>query len=115
MNKVSGFNDFKSQLLSNANLQREFTENPVEAIKKFEHSNEPVPSTPVYIIVVSALAAALVIVIIGTIILLCGRTIDGTSDVNKFIPTLFTSVTSGAIGALAGLLAPSPVSKPADK
>lgn len=62
---------------------------------------QPVPDTWIYRIVVISLGLAVLSCIIGAIVL---------SALGKPIPELLIALGSGAIGALAGLLAPSPSS-----
>jgi hypothetical protein len=57
----------------------------------------------VYRIVVSAFAAVLLIAALGALLL----PLSGT-QVSEMSGTLLVALTSGAVGALAGLLAPSP-------
>jgi len=59
----------------------------------------PIPDTTVYKIVVSALGLAVLIAMIGTIILVLR---------DKTNLEVLTAIGSAAVGALAGLLAPSP-------
>lgn len=58
----------------------------------------------IYRIVVLALGGTVLIVVVGTIVLAATHT--GTGDVK--IPEVLTAIGSAAVGALAGLLAPSP-------
>ena len=58
----------------------------------------------IYRIVVLALGATVLAIIIGVILLMASGKI--TDD--KAVPTILTAIGSAAIGALAGLLAPSP-------
>jgi hypothetical protein len=76
--------------------------NPVKAIQQFQPS---LPDNWVYRMVVGSLGSAILLVIVGIIILsLSSKPIDPT------VSTLFAAIASGAVGALAGLLAPSPKS-----
>ncbi|MFZ3087981.1 MAG: hypothetical protein WA123_07945 [Methylotenera sp.] len=61
----------------------------------------------IYRIVVASLGGTVLIVVIGAIMLVA--THSGTGDVK--IPELLTAIGSAAVGALAGLLAPSPGKK----
>lgn len=103
---IKSFGEFKKQLESNAELQTKFRENPVEAIKQFEET-DPVYTRDklVYRIVVSVLGLIIISIVVGVIMLMSSRT---TPDIDKLVPTVLTATCSAAIGALTGLLAPSP-------
>lgn len=58
----------------------------------------------IYRLVVGALGLAVLVIIVGVIILISNGKITGDATV----PTIFTALGSGALGALAGLLAPNP-------
>jgi hypothetical protein len=61
--------------------------------------SEPVPDTGVYRIVVGSLGIVVIICVIGAIYL---------TAVGKTAPEILIALGSAAVGALAGLLAPSP-------
>jgi len=64
-----------------------------------------IPDTRVYRMVVGALGAVLLLCVVGAIAL----AYQGPPD--KPIPDMLISVASAAVGALAGLLAPSPTAQ----
>lgn len=100
MKNIKSFAEFQTELNSNVELQEEFKADPVKALKQFQTE---IPDNWVYRIVVGALGSAILLVILGIIVLSAfGKTVDAT------VTTLFTAIASGAVGALAGLLAPSP-------
>lgn len=100
MKNIKNFNEFQKELTTNPDLQKEFREDPVKAISRFQPS---LPDNWVYRMVVGSLGLSIILVILGLVILsLYGKPIDAT------VSTLFTAIASGAIGALAGLLAPAP-------
>ena len=100
MAKIQTIGDLKNEMAVNENLQQEFKDNPVKAIQQLEES---IPDTPVYRIVVISLGTAVLLVIVGMV------TLSITNDtIDPSVTTLFTAIASGAIGALAGLLAPTP-------
>lgn len=101
MQYVKNFTEFKAELGKNTDLQNQFKEDPLKAIEQFHTA---LPDTFVYRIVVGSLGFSIIAVIICVTILLYGH--SNASDIN--VPTIFTAISSGAIGALAGLLAPSP-------
>lgn len=92
--------DLKKELNNNTDLQNQFKEDPVKATQNLVEKGASVPDNWIYRIVVGSLGLAVLLVIIGTIILNPGN--------DQNLPTVFTAIASGAIGALAGLLAPSP-------
>lgn len=100
MNSIKNFSELGSELEKNPVLQQEFKDDPVKAIQKFSTA---VPNNLVYRMVVGSLGLSILLVIIGTIILASsGKPIEAT------VNTLFAAIASGAVGALAGLLAPQP-------
>lgn len=102
--KVKTFEDFKSSLEQDSNLQDQFREDPVRAVQSVRVQHPAMKDKVVYRLVVASLGAVILLIIIGVIALML------TKDINKDteVPTLFTALGSAAIGALAGLLAPSP-------
>lgn len=102
MKPIQNIRDLRAELGNNAELEKEFKEDPVKAIQKVQENNPIIPNTLIYQIVVGSLGLSILLVIIGIVIL---QSIYGTK---AEVPTIFTAIASGAIGALAGLLAPSP-------
>jgi len=101
MKKINSIRDLDNALAKDETLQDRFKQDPVKTIKEISENRSPVPDNWIYRIVVGSLGLSVILVIIGTIIL--------NPDSDKNLPTVFTAIASGAIGALAGLLAPSPV------
>jgi len=95
--KNNTISDLGNALDKDETLQDRFKQDPVKTIKE---NRSLVPDNWIYRIVVGSLGLSVLLVIIGTIIL--------NPDSDKNLPTVFTAIASGAIGALAGLLAPSP-------
>ena len=102
---IKSFTDFQSKLVSDIDLQNQFKQDPVAAVNKFAQSPQ-VPNTLVYQIVVLSLGASIILVIIAIVIMY----FKGTGTADQQVPTIFTAIASGSIGALAGLLSPSPKS-----
>jgi hypothetical protein len=97
--------DFKSSLIADTDLQNAFKNNPVEAAQSIQDS--PLDTDKwIYRIVVISLGAAILLIIIGVLILFG----TGSFKDNNSVPTILTAIGSAAIGALSGLLAPSPKS-----
>ena len=87
---------------NNPAIEQEFKDNPKEAIQKYSQS--VIPNTLIYQIVVGSLGFVIVVITLGIV----GRVTFGTPVKDTDIPTILTALGSAAIGALAGLLAPSP-------
>lgn len=95
--------DLETELQKNNDLQERFKANPIEAIKNVETKNPKDTDYWIYRIIVIALGVAVVTIIIGLVLISMRKiTLE-----NQLI-TIFTAISSGAIGALDGLLAPSP-------
>ena len=99
--------------MSSPDIIEELKSNPEDALKKLEQ--QAVGSLPhraleqdkwIYRIVVGSLSLVVLVVVIGVIFLTL-KTTTGTPN----IPDVLTALGSAAIGALAGLLAPSPGKK----
>jgi hypothetical protein len=101
---INTFDEFKEELKNDTELQEEFKANPVAAIDTFQQKSPLETDKWIYRIVVLALGSTILAIIIGVIVLV------GTGDIQGDIgvPTILTAIGSAAIGALAGLLAPSP-------
>lgn len=95
--------DLETELQKNNDLQERFKANPIEAIKDVETKNPKDTDYWIYRIIVIALGVSVVTIIIG-LVLISMREIT----LENQLITIFTAISSGAIGALAGLLAPSP-------
>jgi hypothetical protein len=97
--------DFKSTMATDTDLQDAFKTNPVQAAEGIQE-NPLETDNWIYRIVVIALGATILSIIVGVLILIgCGKFPDDAK-----VPTILTAIGSGAIGALSGLLAPSPKS-----
>lgn len=103
-----------NRIVNSQELTAKVKENPeVELPKIADQILREMPPPPldsdkwIYRIVVLALGGTVLIVVIGAILLAATHT--GTGDVK--IPEVLTAIGSAAVGALAGLLAPSPSKK----
>lgn len=97
---IQNINDLKTEIANNPEIQQAFKDDPIKASQQLQQS---LPDNWVYRMVVGSLGAAVLMVIIGIIILsLSSKPVEPT------VSTLFTAIASGAVGALAGLLAPQP-------
>ncbi len=100
--KVKSFNEFQNLLETNTDVQEQFRNNPIEAVKQFSQKNPLSTDKWIYRIVVIGLSLTIILLIIGVLILTGSGEINGDTDV----PTILTAIGSAAIGALAGLLSP---------
>ena len=101
MKNIKSFGEFQKALLADAGLQQDFKTDPVKAVLQFQAE---IPDTRVYRLVVGFLGLCILFVIVGTVVLALSAKIA----IYPPLITLFTAIASGAIGALAGLLTPSP-------
>lgn len=99
--KLQTLEELGKTLKENPALLDEFNKDPLKIMKRFQLRTD---DKWVYRLVVSALGLTILLIIIGVIIPMSN---DGIQD-NATVPTIFTALGSAAIGALAGLLAPSP-------
>ncbi|WP_347218220.1 hypothetical protein [Chryseobacterium sp.] len=97
--------DLKAALKNDSDLQEKFKTNPVEAIKNVEVRNPKDTDYWIYRIIVLMLGLAVIGIIAGLILIAYWN--DGAAKDNQLV-TIFATISSGAIGALAGLLSPSP-------
>jgi len=100
-----------NRVVNSQELTDKVKENPQVELTKIadqiirEMPPPPLDSDPwIYRIVVLALGSTILIVVVGAVTLATTHT--GTGDVK--IPEVLTAIGSAAVGALAGLLAPSP-------
>lgn len=97
--------DLEAALKNNTDLQEKFKSNPIEAMKEVEIRNPKDTDYWIYRIIVLMLGLAVITIIAGLILIAYWN--DGESKNNKLV-TIFATISSGAIGALAGLLSPTP-------
>ncbi|WP_343686331.1 hypothetical protein [Chryseobacterium gleum] len=97
--------DLEAALKNDTDLQEKFRTNPIEAIKEVEIRSPKDTDCWIYRIIVLMLGFAIIAIITGLILISFwgnGKTPDSQ------LVTIFATISSGAIGALAGLLSPSP-------
>ncbi|WP_100076506.1 hypothetical protein [Chryseobacterium camelliae] len=97
------FDDFKTALNNNPKLQEEFKEDPVRAAERMVTTNPKDTDSWIYRIIVLALGLSVISIIAGLIVISVNKI-----PLEEQLVTIFTAIASGSIGALAGLLAPSP-------
>ena len=97
--------DLEAALKNNSDLQEKFKTNPIEAIKNVEIRNPKDTDHWIYRIIVLMLGLAVIGIIAGLILIAYWN--DGSAKDNLLV-TIFATISSGAIGALAGLLSPTP-------
>jgi len=88
-------------------MQEAFKNDPVKAIENI-HDTPADADVWVYRIVVFALAAGAIFIIIGIFVLMGGDNVDTKNNT----PIILTALGSAAIGALSGILVPSPKNRP---
>lgn len=93
--------ELNNLIQNNATIEQEFKDNPKEAIQKY---SQAIPNTLIYQIVVGSLGLVVVMITLGIV----WRVAFGTPVKDSDIPNILTALGSASIGALAGLLAPSP-------
>lgn len=99
LNKVESF---IKDLDDRPELKQEFTANPKATLKKMTALETPIKDIWVYRLVVTALSLVVLIVVVGLLIK------DEKDVIGQQVFTIINSLASLSIGALAGLLAPSP-------
>lgn len=100
--KIQSAADVVARIAQDPQFAADVKANPGEAIAKVAAPNPLVTDNWIYRIVVLSLGLIVLITIIGQIVLMM------TSDGNKFLTEGIIALASAAVGALAGLLAPSP-------
>jgi hypothetical protein len=89
--------EVRTQLAERPELQEEFRQDPTKALARF---GRPLDTDPtIYRIVVLALGIAILVSLAGAIWL---------TFAGKDVPDVVVALGSAAVGALSGLLAPSP-------
>lgn len=103
--KYKNIDEFVQGLKSDTSLQNMFKNDPIEAAEQISEAATPLDTDVwIYRIVVFSLGLTVVATIMGILILIGSGRIDN----DQKVPTILTAIGSAAIGALAGLLAPSP-------
>ncbi|MFZ1677381.1 MAG: hypothetical protein WBP41_18500 [Saprospiraceae bacterium] len=103
MKSIQNLSDLKNAVANDANFRKDIQDDPEKALGAIP---DQIPDTFIYRIVVGSLGLSIILVIVACTILL--YTSESTVGTDARVPTIFTAIASGAIGALAGLLAPSP-------
>lgn len=99
---VSSIEAFQQLVADDPALQTQLKNDPAGTLQQFASVIDT--DKWIYRVVVSCLGLAILAIISGVIIMMLRP--NGATDAN--IPTVLTALGSAAIGALAGLLAPSP-------
>lgn len=104
---VNDFDDFKNKLQSDPALQNAIKNDPVSTIQQI--SQRPIDTDVwIYRIVVGALGLAILTITVGVFVIMMREPVGTITTAEAKVPTILTAIGSGAIGALTGLLAPSP-------
>ena len=102
---IKTITQLNTELKTNDDLKQQMQSDPVRTVEQLTAAANPLDTDKwIYRLVVGALGFVIILIISGIIILMStGKITD-----DKTVPTIFTAIGSAAIGALAGLLAPSP-------
>jgi hypothetical protein len=100
---VKNFQNLKEILNNDPEVQQDFKEDPIKAAQKFKDVSA-IPDNWIYRIVVGSLGLVVIVITMGVV----WRVASGANIDDKNVLTILTALGSAAIGALAGLLAPSP-------
>ncbi|WP_415325342.1 hypothetical protein [Chryseobacterium sp. MMS23-Vi53] len=90
--------------LKNSSNGQEYKVNRFEAKKNIERKNPKETDSWIYRIIVMMLGFSIILIIAALFVL----TLNGSNIKENQLITIFATISSGAIGALAGLLTPSP-------
>jgi hypothetical protein len=104
--KAASVQDVKNLLTSDLQFQADFAQDPQKATSQIEDTTT-LPDTWVYRLVVGFLGLVILVIALGIV----WRVASGPTIEDKNVPTILTALGSAAVGALAGLLAPSPARK----
>jgi len=96
--RAGGFQQLRDDMKKHSELVEMFRSDPQGAMETFA-KYEPIPNTFVYGVVVTSLGAAVILALVGAMLLVLN---------DKTPPDIAVAIGSAAVGALAGLLAPSP-------
>ena len=91
-------------LKTNPQLLENLRQNPEQTLREYQQDNPKEWDAWIYRIVVLSLGLTVLIIVTGVLITL----VQNTNVTNQNLITIVASIGSAAIGALAGLLAPSP-------
>ena len=100
MQEIGSLSEFKAALEANPTLKRQIMD-------EFSFVSPLSKDKWIYRLVVGSLGLVILVIVIGIIVLM----FTGKVASDQSIPTILTAIGSAAIGALAGLLAPSPKSE----
>jgi hypothetical protein len=97
--KINSVEDLKNEVMSNQQFQEALRLDPIKALEEMDIVKPLDQDVWIYRIVVSVLGIAVILSALGAIILVF---------VDKQTPEVLIALGSASVGALAGLLAPSP-------
>jgi len=105
--EIKSFKHLKELLISNEEFRNQLVNDPEKTILEAESKTSPLGWDKwIYRITVGGLVAIVLTIIISVVIMY------GEDETEAFqVPDLFVSIGSGAIGAVAGLLTPTPTEK----
>jgi hypothetical protein len=97
--KIESAKEFKSEIVNNKAFQKALKMDPIKAVEDIEIGTPLERDVWIYRIVVSVLGLTVILSVAGAILLV---------SIDKKTPEVLVALGSAAVGALAGLLAPSP-------
>ncbi|AUP81014.1 hypothetical protein [Flavivirga eckloniae] len=115
--EVKSFADFRKKVASSETIKREFTKDPIKFMNEVSDKS-PMEDKFVFLKIVYIVGAALLLcIIVSTVISIWSPIIEYTNLEGKIIrekreiDSFFIMIASASIGALAGLLVPTPNNK----
>jgi uncharacterized integral membrane protein len=102
---ITNLRELANYVATNTTLQEKLQANPVVALQEVA-DGAGIPNTDVYKIVVAALGLTVLIALVGAIAL--AFLVKDSTGKSIETPAIVTALGSAAVGALAGLLAPTP-------
>ena len=100
----STMNGLKTMLEEDTEMLEKMKDDPIAMLDQI--AREAIPDTRVYRIVVASLGVALMVTLIGAATVVLVAALKNASLEGFQLPSIFPSVATGIVGALAGLLAP---------
>ena len=97
------FQVLSKRLSDDPNLLEQYKEDPISMLQKEQTENPLTYDRWIYRVIVLSLGLTVITTVVGIIFLMNKGPIG-----DQNIPTILTALASGAIGAIAGLLAPPP-------
>lgn len=101
MAKIRTINDLRKEISTNQELMQKLIEKPEETLLEIQNETPLETDKWIYRIVVLSLSFIIIFVIVAVFVLY-------SKNGDNKIPDIFLTISSAALGALTGLLIPSP-------